>query len=76
MTDYDRDRGAYAPSGEAPLAFDPRSQGGRQGGRAPTTLIISALILFVLVVGIFIYYRSGRGAKLGDAGATGASSAL
>ena len=29
MTDYDRDRGAYAPSGEAPLAFDPRSQGGR-----------------------------------------------
>ena len=59
MTDYDRDRGAYAPSGEAPLAFDPRSQGGRQGGRAPTTLIISALILFVLVVGIFIYYRSG-----------------
>ena len=22
MTDYDRDRGAYAPSGEAPLAFD------------------------------------------------------
>ena len=59
MTDYDRDRGAYAPSGEAPLAFDPRSQGGRQSGRAPTTLIISALILFVLVVGIFIYYRSG-----------------
>ena len=59
MTDYDRDRGAYAPSGEAPLAFDPRSQGGHSGGRAPTTLIISALILFVLVVGIFLYYRSG-----------------
>ena len=59
MTDYDRDRGAYAPSGEAPLAFDPRSQGGRQGGRAPTTLIVSALILLVMVVGVFIYYRSG-----------------
>ena len=59
MTDYDRDRGAYTPSGEAPLAFDPRSQGGRGRGRPPTTLIVSALILLVLVGGIFIYYRSG-----------------
>ena len=61
MTDYDRDRGAYTPSGEAPLAFDPRSQGGRAGrpGGPPTTLIISALILLVLLGGIFIYYRSG-----------------
>ena len=61
MTDYDRDRGAYTPSGEAPLAFDPRSQGGRarRPGGPPTTLIISALILLVLLGGIFIYYRSG-----------------
>jgi cell division protein FtsN len=61
MTDYDRDRGAYTPSGESPLAFDPRSQGGRahRPGGPPTTLIISALILLVLLGGIFIYYRSG-----------------
>jgi cell division protein FtsN len=59
MTDYDRDRGAYTPSGEAPLAFDPRGQGPRGAGRPPTTLIISALILLVLLGGVFIYYRSG-----------------
>ena len=59
MTDYDRDRGAYSPSGEAPLAFDPRSQGGRGPGRPPTTLIVSGLILLVLLAGVFIYYRSG-----------------
>jgi hypothetical protein len=59
MTDYDRDRGAYTPSGEAPLAFDPRSQGVRGAGRPPTTLIISALILLVLVIGIIVWYRSG-----------------
>ena len=59
MTDYDRDRGAYTPSGEAPLAFDPRNQGARGPGRPPTTLIISGLILLVLLIGVFIYYRSG-----------------
>ena len=59
MTDYDRDRGAYSPSGEAPLAFDPRNQGGRGPGRPPTTLIVSGLILLVLLAGVFIYYRSG-----------------
>jgi hypothetical protein len=59
MTDYDRDRGAYTPSGEAPLAFDPRSQGGRSAGRPPIALIISALILLVLMAAVFIYYRSG-----------------
>jgi len=59
MTDYDRDRGAYTPSGETPLAFDPRGQGGRGVGRPPTTLIVSALILLVLIGGVFIYYRSG-----------------
>ena len=59
MTDYDRDRGAYSPSGETPLAFDPRSQGSRRSGRPPTTLIVSGLILLVLLGGVFIYYRSG-----------------
>ncbi len=59
MTDYDRDRGTYTPSGDAPLAFDPRSQGRPGVGRPPTTLIISALILLVLVVAVIIYYRSG-----------------
>jgi len=59
MTDYDRDRGAYTPSGDAPLAFDPRSQGASGPGRPPTTLIISALILLVLVIAVIVYYRAG-----------------
>ena len=59
MTDYDRDRGAYAPSGEAPLAFDPRSQEGRAPGRPPTTLIISAVILLVLIGGVLVMFKSG-----------------
>ncbi len=57
MSDYDRDRGAYTPSGDAPLSFDARQPTG--GGRPPTTLIISALILLVLVVALVLYYRSG-----------------
>lgn len=60
MTDYDRDRGAYAPSGEAPLAFDPRNPTGRAGaGRPPTTLIVSAGILLIVVLALVFYYRSG-----------------
>ncbi len=61
MTDFDRDRGAYAPSGEAPLAFDARDPNGRGdgGGRPPTTLIISAAVLLVLVLALVFYYRSG-----------------
>ena len=56
----ERDRGAYTPSGDAPLAFDARESGGGKGaGRPPTTLIISALILLVLVVALIFYYRSG-----------------
>ncbi len=75
MTDYDRDRGAYTPSGEAPLAFDPRSQGARGVGRPPTTLIISAVILVALVLGILFMFKSGQrrpgeppvvGQQLGD----------
>lgn len=59
MTDYDRDRGAYAPSGETPLAFDPRNPSGRGAGRPPTTLIVSACILLILVLVLVFYYRSG-----------------
>ncbi len=55
----ERDRGAYTPSGDAPLAFDARQSGGKGAGRPPTTLIISALILLVLVVALIFYYRSG-----------------
>ncbi len=59
MSDYDRDRGAYSPPGEAPLAFDARQPAMRGAGRPPTTLIISAVILLVLVVALIFYYRSG-----------------
>lgn len=58
MTDYDRDRGAYSPSGEAPLAFDARKET-QGGGRPPFALIISALILLILVLALIFYYRSG-----------------
>jgi cell division protein FtsN len=62
MSDFDRDRGAYAPSGDAPLAFDARDPNGRGeggGGRPPTTLIVSAGVLLVLVLALIFYYRSG-----------------
>ena len=60
MTDHDRDRGAYTPSGDGPLAFDARNASGRGVGRPPTTLIISALILFVVCAVMFVmYFRSG-----------------
>jgi len=58
MTDYDRDRGAYSPSAEAPLAFDARKET-QGGGRPPFALIISALILLILVLALIFYYRSG-----------------
>jgi hypothetical protein len=59
MSDYDRDRGAYSPSGEAPLAFDARDPAGRGAGRPPTTLIISALLLLVAVLGLLFIFRNG-----------------
>jgi len=59
MTDYDRDRGAYSPSGETPLAFDARQETQGGGGRPPFALIISALILLILVLALIFYYRSG-----------------
>ena len=61
MADYDDDddRGAYTPSGDAPLSFDARNSGSRGAGRPPTTLIISAIILVVLMVAMFFLYRQG-----------------
>lgn len=59
MTDPDRDRGAYTPSGDGPLAFDARESRERGAGRPPTTLILSALILLVLVLALVFWYSSG-----------------
>jgi cell division protein FtsN len=59
MSDFDRDRGAYAPSGESPLAFDARDPTGRGGGRPPIALIVSAGVLLVLILALIFYYRSG-----------------
>ncbi len=55
MSDYDR--GAYTPNHDAPLSFDARQQRGRRA--FPTTLVISLVILAVLGVAIFMFYRSG-----------------
>jgi cell division protein FtsN len=59
MSDYDRDRGAYSPTGEAPLAFDARDPSGRGAGRPPTTLIVSGLVLLIAVLGVMFWYRDG-----------------
>jgi cell division protein FtsN len=59
MTDPDRDRGAYTPSGDGPLAFDARESRERGAGRPPTTLILSALILLILVLALVFWYSSG-----------------
>ena len=59
MSDYDRDRGAYSPTSESPLAFDARDPSGRGAGRPPVTLIVSALILLVLIFALIFFYRSG-----------------
>ena len=62
MSDFERDRGVYAPSGEAPLAFDardPNGRGGGGGGRPPTTLILSAGVLLVLVLALGFAYLHG-----------------
>ena len=58
MTDHNR--GAYTPQSDAPLAFDARRVGGSRAPM-PITLIFSALILLVLVIGggIAILYHNG-----------------
>ncbi|MBI1406833.1 MAG: SPOR domain-containing protein [Caulobacter sp.] len=57
MSDYNR--GAYTPpSNDAPLAFDARRPV-RGGSPAPVTLIISAVVLLVLIVGAWFIYKDG-----------------
>ena len=62
----DQDRGAYTPQTDAPLAFDARRARSAGGGPAPFTLVVSAIVLLLLVVALFLFYRSGvRGAGQG-----------
>lgn len=55
----DPNRGAYTPQSEAPLAFDARRASAPGARPMPVTLIISAVILAVLVIGAFILYKNG-----------------
>lgn len=55
----DNERGAYTPQSDAPLAFDARRMGGAGRRPMPITLIISALILVVVVVGAVLLYKNG-----------------
>ena len=58
----DPDRGAYTPPTDAPLSFDARRPV-RGGPPVPMTLVISAVILVMLILAVFFFYRSGvRGA--------------
>lgn len=59
MTDDDRDRGAYSPSGQHPPSFDPRRNGYGGAGRPPLTLLISAGILLLLVIVLIAFYSRG-----------------
>jgi hypothetical protein len=59
MTDHDR--GAYTPPTDEALAFDARRQSERRP--VPMTLVGSAVVLVVLIVGVAVVYRGGvRGA--------------
>jgi hypothetical protein len=59
MTDHDR--GAYTPQTDEALAFDARRQSERRP--VPMTLVGSAVVLVVLIVGVAVVYRGGvRGA--------------
>jgi hypothetical protein len=60
MTDHDR--GAYTPQTDEALAFDARRQSDRRP--VPMTLVGSAVVLVVLIVGVAVVYRGGvRGAN-------------
>jgi cell division protein FtsN len=72
MSDPDRDRGAYTPSGEEPFAFDAREQDERGAGKPPTTLVVSALVLMVLVAGLFVWMYRGGARKPGQPPVVGA----
>jgi cell division protein FtsN len=53
------ERGAYTPpTADQPLSFDAR-QPVRGRGPAPMMLFASALVLFILVAAIVVFYRSG-----------------
>jgi len=57
----DQDRGAYTPPTDEALAFDARRQSERRP--VPMTLVGSAVVLVVLIVGVAVVYRGGvRGA--------------
>lgn len=60
----DPDRGAYTPPTDSPLGFDARRPVRGTGG-SNSTLMISALILVVLVVGggVWLYKEGPRGAN-------------
>jgi hypothetical protein len=53
----DQDRGAYTPPTDEALAFDARRQSERQP--VPMTLVGSAVVLVVLIVGVAVVYRGG-----------------
>jgi len=55
MTDHDR--GAYTPPTDEALAFDARRQSERRP--VPMTLVGSAVVLVVLIVGVAVVYRGG-----------------
>ena len=57
----EQNRGAYTPQSDAPLSFDARRAGGARGPM-PITLIFSALILLVLVIGggVAVLYHNGQ----------------
>jgi cytoskeletal protein RodZ len=55
MTDHDR--GAYTPPTDEALAFDARRQSDRRP--VPMTLVGSAVVLVVLIVGVAVVYRGG-----------------
>ena len=53
----DQDRGAYTPPTDEALAFDARRQSERRP--VPMTLVGSAVVLVVLIVGVAVVYRGG-----------------
>jgi hypothetical protein len=55
----DQDRGAYTPQHDTPLSFDARYSRGSGERPVPMTLIVSGVVLLVLVVALFVFYRSG-----------------
>ena len=55
----DQDRGAYTPQHDTPLSFDARYSRGSGERPVPMTLVVSGVVLLVLVVALFVFYRSG-----------------